>query len=221
MGIIYSFGNTIQNLPFPSKYSLSSRHSLCISLTLSLLLLGAQWLMSMDTHSIALSVITILQTAISIFLSLFIIMTSKKDRIKLQRFRFIYLFLGSFFISLACGYLLFEAFDNFQMPVFRSSVGLFMAFLASILGNTFIIQILSAAQVIPFKVKTLQIPFFSIIIFSILFLGLMLFAQTLNWLIADPIIGLIATLFVFGWAAVTFLDAYWQMVESENNAIYS
>lgn len=213
MGLIYKVGNTIQGLPFPGKSPLSTTTSIAISLFISLLLLLIQWPLSYSSHSVSLSVLGTLQIIIASFLSLFLFSGWIRDRIKLQKFRFIYFFLGGFFISLGSGYLLLEAFSLMNTPLLQLRDGIWIVSVATLLGNVIIVQVLSKAKVIPFKVKALQIPFFSIIIFSLVNIVALAFMFGMKSGQLDPVLGLLETIAICLWGMVTSLDAYWKMVE--------
>ncbi|MBX2876339.1 MAG: hypothetical protein KTR30_29745 [Saprospiraceae bacterium] len=215
MGLIYKVGNTIQGLPFPGKNLFSTSTSTAIALFISLLLLVIQWPVSFTSHSVSLSVLATLQIIITSFLGLFLLLGSFENRIKLQKFRFIYFFLGGFFISLGCGYLFLDAFALINNPLLQLGDGIWAVSLATLFGNILIVQVLSKAKVIPFKVKVLQIPFFSIIIFSLVnIVGLVLMVG-MNSGQLDPLLGLLEAVAVCLWGVVTSLDAYWKMVELE------
>lgn len=213
MGLIYKVGNTVQSIPFPRNSLFSTTTSIALSILISIFLSFIQWTSCLVTHSLSLSVIGTLQIIITCFLSLFITLNTFQDRNKQQKIRFLSFFLGGFFISLSCGYLLLDAFALFSTPTLHLTRGLWASSLASLFGNILIIQILSRARVIPFKVKTLQIPFFSIILLSLLHIASLIFIFSFNWWQVDVIIGLFAAAIICVWGAVTFLDAYWQMVE--------
>lgn len=213
MGLIYKLGNSIQSLPFPGSVIFTATNSIRLSIIISLLLSIIQWNTNWVANSVSLSAIASLQIVITSLLSLFLILNTFQDRIKQQKFRFLYFFLSGFFIFLTGGYLLFDALSLFSSPIFQFTNGLWVTSLASSFGNILIVQVLSASRVIPFKVKTLQIPFFSIIIFSFLHLASLSLVFSLDWWPIDPIIGLLEALIIGLWGAVTFLDAYWQIVE--------
>lgn len=213
MGLIYKLGNTIQSLPFPGNTNFSSTTSITLGLVVSMLLSLVQWHAYWFTQSASLAVIGTLQIIISCYLSLFLVLGVKQDRIKLQKIRFLSFFLGGFFISLACGYLFLDACLLLASPILQFSTGFWIASFTSLVGNILIVQILTIAKVIPFKVKTLQIPFFSIVIFSMLHLGTLVFVWGLDWAQLDAVIGLLETISLCLWGGVISLDAYWQMVE--------
>lgn len=219
MGFIYKLGNTIQSIPFPGSALFSATTSLTLSILISLLLASIQWSAGLLSHSLGLSVIVTLQIIITCFLSLFITLDAFQNRHKLQKIRFLCFFLGGFFISLGCGYLLLDAFALFSKPSFHLTRGLWASSLASLLGNILIIQILSQARVIPFKVKTLQIPFFSIILFSLLHIASLILIVSFNWWQIDVIIGLLAAIIICIWGGVTSLDAYWQIAALDKTPI--
>lgn len=213
MGLIYKVGNTIQGLPFPGINLFSKTNSIAVSLLISLLLSILQWPASFVSHSVSLSVVATLQIIITSFLSLFLLLGTFRNRTELQKFRFSYFFLGGFFIALACGYIFLDAFSLLRDPMFQLGHEIWSVSLISLFGNILIVQILSKAKVIPFRVKVLQIPFFSIIIFSIANLvGLLLMAAT-QWSVLDPLIGLLEAITLCLWGTVTFIDAYWKIVE--------
>ncbi len=217
MGLIYKLGNTIQGLPFPGNVAFSTIPSILVSLLVSIALSGVQWQACWITHSVSLAVLGTLQITISCFLMLFLILGTYQDRIKLQKIRFLYFFLGGFFISIACGYLLLDAYSLLASPVFHFSTGFWIASCTSLFGNILIVQILTIANVIPFKVRKLQIPFFSIILFSFLYLATLLLVWSFNWERLDAIIGLLEAATLFLWGGVISVDAYWQMIELDNN----
>ncbi|NRB54225.1 MAG: hypothetical protein HRU41_41640 [Saprospiraceae bacterium] len=215
MGLIYKVGNTIKGLPFPGKNLFSTSASIGLALFISLLLLFIQWPVSFTSHSVSLSVLATLQIIITSFLGLFLLLCSFENRIKLQKFRFIYLFLGGFFIALGCGYLFLDAFALINNPVLQLGDGIWAVSLATLLGNILIVQVLSTAKVIPFKVKALQIPFFSIIIFSLVNIVGLILMVGMNSGQLDPLLGLLEAVAVCLWGVITSLDAYWKMVELE------
>jgi len=217
MGLIYKLGNTIQGLPFPGNAPLSTPISIMLSLFISIVLSVVQWHTCWLTHSVSLAVLGTLQIIISCFLSLFLVLGAYQDRIKLQKIRFLSFFLGGFFISLAGSYLLLDAYTLLASAIFPFSTGFWVASFTSLFGNILIIQFLTVAKVIPFKVKTLQIPFFSIVIFSLLYLGTLLLVWSLNWGLLDAVIGLLEATTLFCWGGVISLDAYWQIVELDKN----
>lgn len=213
MGLIYKVGNTIQGLPIPGINFFSTTNSITVSLLISLLLSFMQWPAVFVSHSVSLSVVAILQIIITCFLSLFLCIGTFQNRTDLQKFRFSYFFLGGFFIALACGYIFLDAFSLLRDPLFKLGHEIWLVSIISLFGNILIVQILSKAKVIPFRVKVLQIPFFSIIIFSIANLSGLLLMATFQWWALDPLIGLMEAVTVCLWGTVTFIDAYWKMVE--------
>lgn len=156
MGLIYKVGNTIQGLPFPGVKLFSTSTSVAISLYISLILFLMQWSVTFACHSVSVNVIATLQVIISSFLALFLLIGYFQNRIKLQKFRFLYFFLGGFFIALACGYLFLDAFSLLNDPLFRLDPEIWTVTILTLFGNILIVQILYKAKVIPFKVKVLQ-----------------------------------------------------------------
>ncbi len=220
MGLIYKLGNTIQGIPFPGNAAFSTTPSIILSLLISMALSAVQWQACWITHSVSLAVLGTLQIIISCFLMLFLILGTYQDRIKLQKIRFLYFFLGGFFISITCGYLLLDAYSLLASPAFQFSTGFWIASFTSLFGNILIVQILTTANVIPFKLRKLQIPFFSIILFSFRYLATLLLVWSLNWGRLDAIIGLLEAATLFLWGGVISVDAYWQMIELDKNTYH-
>lgn len=220
MGLIYRVGNTILGLPFPGKTSISTSTSIAISLFISLLLLFVQWSVSYSNHSVCLSVLGTLQVIIASFLGLFLFLGRFRDRVRHQKFRFTYFFLSGFFIFLACGHLLLDAFSLIHSPLLQLPDSIWFISFATLLGNVVIVRVLAKAKVKPFKVKSLQIPFFSIIIFSLVNLTALIFMYSMNSAQLDPFLGLFETLAICLWGIVTSLDAYWKIVELEKINLY-
>ena len=220
MGLIYKVGNTIQGLPFPRVNLFSTSTSVAISLYISLILFLMQWSVSISCHSVSVNVIATLQVIISSFLALFLLIGSFQNRIKLQKFRFLYFLLDGFFIALACGYLFLDAFSLLNDPLFRLDHEIWTVTILTLFGNILIVQILYKAKVIPFKVKVLQIPFFSIIIFSVINIVGLILMLTVQWRPLEPLIGLLEAITICLWGTVTFIDAYWKVVEIDKVTMY-
>lgn len=219
MGLIYKVGNTIQGLPFPEYHVSSKRKSTTLSLLISALLLLLQWPVVLAHPNLGMSAVATLQFIIAAFLSLFLISDSFQDRKKLQKFRFLYFFLGGFFIALGCSYILVDALTLLQPPLQGIDSTIWVTCLITLLGNISIVQILSSAKVIPFKVKVLQIPFFSIIIFTAVNLVGLFLMIVAKWWQLGLWIGTVEAGCIGLWGLVIFLDAYWKIVEIDKSII--
>ena len=213
MDPIYKVGNTINGLRFPLHPISSQRQSIALSLLISLLLLLLQWPVVVDQPNLGISVVATLQLIITAFLSLFLICDLFQDRKRLQKFRFLFFFLCGFFTALGCSYILVDALTFFRNPIQGKAPTIWGALLLTLVANISIVQILSYAQVIPFKVKTLQIPFFSIILFTAANLAGLFLIKTVNGWQLDLWLGAIEACSIGLWGLVVFMDAYWKIVE--------
>jgi|GEM_PF-3416464 len=219
MGLIYKVGNTIQGLPFPEYHVSSKRKSTTLSLFISVLLLLLQCPVVIAQPNLGMSAVATLQFIITGFLILFLISDSFQDRKKLQKFRFLYFFLGGFFIALGCSYILVDAFTLLQPPLHRIDSAIWVTCLITLLGNISIVQILCSAKIIPFKIKALQIPFFSIIIFTVVNLIVLFLMIITQWWQLGLWIGTVEVSCIGMWGFVIFMDAYWKIVEIDKSII--